>query len=198
MLLSRTCLKQSSRRIETRGVALILTLTFYWIFVRPVNSQTTFLTVERKDNLIHVSAQFSYEYPDEVLQSIEDGLKAEIEFQFRLYQENIGFFSFLGDRLILEKRISYNAFYDQYENKYIIESSSGAMQFFQNEEDFIKNFFVIRQFELSDSKRDKSSRYYILARIRLNPVKLIPPLTVISLFSNVGSTVSSWEKVWMH
>ena len=52
---------------------------------------------------------------------LEEGLKAEISYQFRLYKRNKSFFSFLGDKVITEKKITKTAYLDIYERVFVVE-----------------------------------------------------------------------------
>ena len=156
-------------------------------------SQQVEIQAYQRDGSIYVDAFFSYDDTEEIFRSLGDGLKSEIIFEFRLYEKNEGFFSFFGDRLLLEKRPSYTAYFDVYEDAYVVVETDGTYRQFDNKQTFIDNFFSISDFMLAEDLKN-ILRHYILARIRLIPIKLIPPLTVIALFAETGNISSSWEE----
>jgi hypothetical protein len=128
---------------------------------------------------------------ESIITSLEEGLTSQIFFQFRVYYRNHGFFALFGDRLILEKRFSYNAYKDFFLDQYVIQLDDLPSVYFDTMDDFLTFFSMMIDNQLIEAHRVNSTDYYVLAKVSINPVKLEPPLHIISLFSSIGRT-SGW------
>jgi len=128
----------------------------------------------------------------EVLASLWDGLRAEITFQLRLYRRSSGIFAFLGDRLLMEKRVQQTASFDFYENRYKILKGDRRAGEFAAEAEFLDAFFTLPQTELGELQAGEGKDHYLLARVRMMPVKIIAPLNIITLFSNETVFTTPW------
>jgi hypothetical protein len=130
----------------------------------------------------------------EVFTSLQDGLEAEITYQFRLYEKVEGLFSIFGDRLIGQREPSYRAHMNLYDNTYSLITGSGEKLDFKKREDFIESFFSIQILAFTDFVPETNKDYYLRARIRLNHVKLVPPLNLIYILGPIGIT-TDWKEV---
>ena len=161
----------------------------------PVCADTVSLDAARVGDLLEVSITLKGGDAEQVIASIQDGLKSEIVFQARLYERNRGLFSFLGDRLFVERKVVQVAYFDFFEDMYVVESELKGTRKYEQREEFMRDFFQLADLRLQDMrdlKREPGS-YYILARIRLDPVRLVPPLNIISLF--YSSAVTPWQEI---
>jgi len=189
-------LKKNLRRNETK-LFLFLIL---WIFSGLIN----LISQEGENNCkvwlridkgwIYVSASFDSNADKKVLESLSDGLKAQIFFQIKLYEKNEGFFSFLGDRLVLERNLAYISYMDFFDNKYMIQTSNQRLIGFNDPERFINNFFSINDYRLTSLEEKNISKYYILVCIHLNSVRLVAPFNLLSLFTSEESFTTQWVK----
>ena len=170
-----------------------ISIFFLLCFFPPTSTyaQDLWLAQQVEDQHVIVSTGFICECDAEVYQSIEKGLKAEIVYQIRLYEQGKGFFSLWGGRLVEEIKQTYKAFKDIFENAFVVETSEGETRVFRDWENFIKAFFTLSDISFLLPERDKE--YYILARIQLSPVKLVPPLDLITLIRPVAM-VTEWHR----
>jgi hypothetical protein len=138
----------------------------------------------------------SMEYVDsrgrEVLQSLREGLRSEITFQLRLYRRNRGLFSFLGDHLLIEKRVYQVAAFDVFENRYSIQREGRTVGEFEEQSRFLDSFFLLPEIEMGEIEAGQASEYYLLARVRMMPVKIIAPLNIVTLFSPGTAFTTPW------
>ena len=171
-----------------RLIAFIILIFFYtpgvWAF-------ETFLSIYIDIDWVKITVKAEDLEGEKIIASLEEGLTAEIFFQFRVYNINRGFFSFLGDRLVLEKKLSYIAFKDFFLKQYVIQTGDNQYKYFNNVDDFLNSFLTLTEYNLIETHNVNQSEYYILARTSINPVKLEPPLHIIALFSSIGRT-SAW------
>ena len=129
-----------------------------------------------------------------VLASLWEGLRAEITFQLRLYRRNRGILAFLGDRLLSERRVYQIASFDFYENRYKIQRDDRITGKYVMEAEFLDAFFSLPETELGEIDAEDGEDYYLLARVRMMPVKIIAPLNIITLFSTETVFTTPWTE----
>ena len=128
----------------------------------------------------------------DVLASLWEGLRAEIAFHLRLYRRNSGLFAFVGDRLINEQRVYQIASFDFYENRYKIQRDDETAGEYRGEAEFLDAFFSLPEIDLGEIETAEGEDYYLLARVRVMPVKIIAPLNIITLFSSDTVFTTPW------
>ncbi len=124
--------------------------------------------------------------------ALDEGLKSEIVFQFRLYKKNTGFLSFMGDILLFEKTAVRIAYKDLFKNQYIIQSNDET-SVYTDESEFMDRFFSLDGYVIRFPEGLSPGEYSILGRITVNPVKLEPPLHIVSLITPIGTT-TAWTE----
>ena len=184
-------LRTSSRKSDLGW--LILVLTFVCSLGR-IFPQEIHLDARQLGESVNISARLESIPYKEVFTSLQDGLEAEITFQFRLYEKVGGVFAIFGDRLIGQREPSYRAHMKLYDNTYSLITSSGEKLEFKKREDFVKSFFGIQIIAFSDFVPETNKDYYLRARIRLSHVKLIPPLNLVYILGPIGIT-TDWKEV---
>jgi hypothetical protein len=128
----------------------------------------------------------------DVLASLWEGLRSEITFQLRVYRRNSGPFAFLGDRLLIERRVYQIASFDFYENRYKIQRDDRTAGDYKGEAEFLNAFFSLPETELGEIDMEDGEDYYLLAQVRMMPVKIIGPLNIITLFSSDTVFTTPW------
>jgi hypothetical protein len=128
----------------------------------------------------------------DVLSSMWEGLRAEITFQLRLYRRARGIFAFLGDRLVSERRVHQIASFDFYENRYKIQMDDRMVGEYSAEAEFLAAFYSLPETEIGELEAGGEADYYLLARVRMMPVKIISPLNIITLFSTDTVFTTPW------
>ena len=144
---------------------------------------------------LEVSSRLIYDEFDEVVAFTKNGLETQIVFQFRLYVKNRGLFSFLGDRLVVERKISRTLRWDIFKEKFIIQTSENDVTEAGNEIELSQRFFAVSQYDLGQLENDDSAPGYLMARIRLIPFKIIKPLRFLPLFSVPRGFTSAWVRL---
>jgi hypothetical protein len=145
-----------------------------------------------RGRVVYGEVEYLGSHSQEVLASLWDGLRAEITFQIRLYRRSSGIFAFLGDRLLKEQRVYKVASFDFFENRYKILKGGRAAGEYVGEADFLEAFFSLREVELGEIETADPGDYYLLARVRMMPVKIIAPLNIITLFSSDTVFTTHW------
>jgi hypothetical protein len=91
--------------------------------------------------------------------------------------------------------VQQTAFFDIYENRYKIYRDDRLAGEYTRESAFLDAFFSLPETELGEIERGASpeqGNYYLLARVRMMPVKLIAPLNIITLFSSETVFTTPW------
>jgi len=163
-----------------------------------LSAEEALLTAAASEGRVIVSATLSGVEFEQVYSTfrkglLEEGLKTEISYQFRLYRRNKGFFSFLGDKVITEKKIIKTAYLDIYERVFIIEVNE-EKKVFLYEEDFLRSYFKAEDVQIGRLSNVESKEHYVLARISFSPVRLVEPLNIISLFYKKIAVVTRWTE----
>ena len=96
----------------------------------------------------------------------------------------------MGDRLLYERRVYQIASFDFYENRYEILKGDTLVGEYAAEEEFLNAFFSLSETELGEIEAE--GRFYLLARVRMMPVKIIAPLNIITLFSTDTVFTTPW------
>jgi hypothetical protein len=86
----------------------------------------------------------------------------------------------------LEFKILRTAYIDLFEDRYIVESSGFPRRRYAEAQEFISNFFELKSLQVEglEPAWTDPGQYYLLARVRLTPVRLVPPLNIVTLFSS--------------
>jgi len=179
------------RRGKAKGYIPILV---FLLLLTPAlsSAQEARLEAFLRGQRVYGAVEYVGSHSQEVLASLWDGLKAEITFQVRLYRQNRGLFSFIGDRLLVERRVSQVAYFDFYENRYKIQRNGEPLGEYSAESEFLDSFFSLASVELGEIEPSDAQNHYLLGRVRMMPVKIIAPLNIITLFSSGTAFTTPW------
>lgn len=122
-------------------------------------------------------------YPrKEIVHSISRGYRSIVSFTIQIYRINKGFFSFFGDRIVAEETFTRTAGWDQFEEIYFVFSDRNGRMKYYNRDTFFDNLFFLSGVTMEvpgSSDRD----LYATVQVTVEPMQLIPPLTIINLFN---------------
>ncbi len=141
--------------------------------------------------MVRVSVSFDSGHTADVLSSLGDGLKSQITWQLRLYRRQEGLLSFLGDRLLMERKVTRTASLDLFENRYRLFDETGQRGFV-GEAVFLESFFSLRDFPLGPLSPGERPECYVLARGRLEPARVVAPLDIVRLITPLTSFSTRW------
>lgn len=153
---------------------------------------SAFLRVGLLGSKVSVSLDYRDPRRSEALKGLAEGLTAEIQFQLRLYRRQPGLLGFFGDRMVVERRIVQTARYDSFEGRYRIRRQQAELGYYDSAEKALQAFCSLTDFILADLAALESGRYYVAARARLTPVKMVAPLNIITLFLPSQTLSSPW------
>jgi hypothetical protein len=122
---------------------------------------------------IRVSADYAGDEIDQVLAALQEGFKSEIVFQ---------------------KSVTRLAYRDLFEQRFVIESGDERLSI-GGEEAFLPAFFRLSGFRLASIRDIDVRDYYVLGRIRVQPVRLVSPLNIVTLLFRRTVTTTPWQAV---
>jgi hypothetical protein len=139
-----------------------------------------------------VEAAFSPGSADALERTLRDGLESRITFTVRFYERRTGLSAIFGDALLDERRVSRVAFYDTLAGRYVVEQDSGAAAY-PDGASLADGFFMLRGLGL-DAAEDSGRARYVAARVLYDPVRLSPPLTILTLFGVAARVATPWVR----
>jgi hypothetical protein len=143
--------------------------------------------------------EFSYNafsYPAEkIVSSLQEGHRSEIRFQMRLYREIDGFLRIFGDRLVADHLLIYEARWDSINQHFIvIDNEDREYSPFSSEDEFIRFFLNLDAYRMTIDASD-TEQLYLLCRSRIQSIKLVPPLTLMSFLIPRFRETTAWERI---
>jgi hypothetical protein len=154
------------------------------------------LTVSAGQRAGHVLASlaFHWDKPDELLTSLQDGLESRIVFTARLYEKRTGLLSIRGDRLLAQSSIVRRAHRDILTQQYIVVDDEGVpLQEYETPGALLPGFLNVPEIVFA-GPLPEAGEMYVSARATLEPVRLMPPLTLVALIGTAAAYVTPWTR----
>jgi hypothetical protein len=139
---------------------------------------------------------FDYSVGDEfaprILDSLGDGHRSEVIYETRVYRRNKGLAKLFGDRLIGETTTVYDARRDELNEWYVVTVDGMHEHTFVREEDLVRFFLTLsdRRIVLDEIGEGE---IYLLCRSQIEPIKLVPPLTLMTFFIPELRITTPWK-----
>jgi hypothetical protein len=180
--------KKGSKKIELPLLLLIL-------LVSPLQGQSLRISVEPfpSESTLKVDCAVVDAPEDQLWESVEEGFQVEVTYTLRLYKRSTGIFRFLGDRIVEDAEPTRTGEYDPFTRLYVIhDTGTGKSLRTDTRRDFLSELLHIEDVRFEIPREEAS--YYILASAEISPVKLKPPLTILSIFSKRNRYVTDWHE----
>jgi len=170
-------------------------LFLFFILLFPLyNIPAMNVSYELDNTLLSFSINASPMKTTSLLNSMEIGHRTEIEFIVRVYRSTSRFFRFLGNRIERKNSVSYVATRDIVDGTFTITKSNGQRIKIEDEESFFNMFFFADDIKI-DMRSAERGEYYIMSRVEMKTIKLIPPLNLLSDIIPGIITKTDWIKV---
>lgn len=157
-------------------------------------AQSVLCAVSTTGGVVAADLSFSWTQPADVIASLRAGLESRITFVVRLYEKRPGILPFMGDRMLSERIIARSAFWDFLGERFVVESDSGAQTSYTNANDLLKGFFTVSGLSLYTLPPADLRPRYVTARAQFEPVRLMPPLTLVSLVGAAAASTTPWVR----
>jgi hypothetical protein len=132
--------------------------------------------------------------------SLRDGLESRLTFTLRCYERRTGLAGLFGDLLLTQRTVVRVAFYDFFDRRFVVEQD-GQRSSYADEAGFLDAFFTLRGIELSPAAAARvpagqgaAPPRYVAARAQYDPVRLSPPLTILTLFGVAARHTTPWMR----
>ena len=132
--------------------------------------------------------------------ALRDGLESRITFTLRCYEHRPGIAGLLGDALLAERTVVRVAFYDFFDRRFVVEQD-GQRSSYADEAGFLAAFFTLGGVEVMPAAgaprsagRGAAGSRYVAARAQYDPVRLSPPLTILTLFGVAARHTTPWVR----
>ena len=158
------------------------------------SAQAIELSVAPRGGYLSASLSFRWTRADELIDSLRDGLESRITFTTRLYERRRPAFSFAGDRLLSERTVARSAFWDFLDRVFVVEEEGSPQKIYVEPAELIRGFFALHEvfgFGMADAAR---RRLYVTARAQFEPVRLMPPLTLVGLAGAAANVATPWVR----
>jgi len=149
---------------------------------------------------VRVTVAYSPGPADTLERTLRDGLESRITFTVRLYERRAGLAALFGDALLDEISVSRVAFYDTLAGRFVVEQD-GEPAAYADGPSFADGFFSLRGLALDGGTRTggeeaagRGRTRYVAARAQYDPVRLSPPLTILTLFGVAARAPTPWAR----
>lgn len=154
-------------------------------------------SLEQKISIIRHSDSISLDFSaaevdkDFFTETLKKDLRCGIVFKIQLYENRKA----NADKFILSAIISREGKWDPFTKSYVITENDDFLQYAESIEEFLEIFLKLKNYNIYFEKTPKSD-YYILYRIKLAKVILVPPFQILApgLSENFPST--PWVKYY--
>jgi len=195
LMQSRSSSKTVLRRSRPRGAfPCLLVFLLAALAASPAAAQSLDMGLSVRPTSIRADLWFRWNKEQELVSSLQQGMEARIVFTLRLYQRRRGVIPFLGDKLILETHVARSAFWDFLDRTFVVESDDGSRAAYPTAAELLQGFLTVRNFPVSTVLPSSGEERYVTARARLEPVRLMPPLTIVTLAGAAASYTTPWER----
>lgn len=158
----------------------------------PAGAQALALAVSAGGDGVRADAVFSAGDVGGPAATLREGLESRIAFTLRCYEHRVGIAGLLGDELLAERTVVRAAFYDFFDRRFVVEED-GRRASYADEAGFLAAFFTLRGVELLPAAGTSGARY-VAARAQYDPVRLSPPLTILTLFGVAARHTTPWVR----
>ena len=155
-----------------------------------LDAQAVELSAVVRDGIVCADLSFRWDREREFIESLQDGLESRITFTARLFDRNQALLPILRNIQIESRTFSQSAFFDFLGKKFIVETDLGRRTTYDSAEELIRGFFTMSDITLAE--RTQVGDPFVTARVQFEPVRLMPPLTIISLVGASGTYTSPW------
>jgi len=184
------CLKTALKRSKP----LAYLLSFFLVTAFPAAAQEANLRLVYSPDRLAVQVGLTGYDGADVISAVDSGMRSRMTVVLRLYQKKGGITGILGDRLVQERREQFEARYDPFSRDYVI-SSETREQRYRNRGEFLQSFFSPPPMVFHRLPDGSQSSGYVLAQVRLEPMKMAPALRLLRFLLPHLTVVTPWKRL---
>ena len=178
-------------RVNLKKIKLLLPFILFIISI-PLYSFNLHCNLDNKNSLV-CSVSAEEVKGRNIIRSMEIGHRAEIEYRIKIYRKDSGLFTLFGDKLIEDLTYSYIGKKDLINGQFQIVTEKEGRKVYNTEKEFLENFYYLNNFKINLSNA-KPGEYYVLGKVNLKVIKLVPPFNLFSFIIPGIVESSDWKK----
>jgi hypothetical protein len=184
---------RSSSRTASRRSELLLVLLLA-LPAAGLAGQELSLSLLREGAFVRAAAVFRWDREAELTSTLREGLESRITFTLRAFEKNRGLLALLGDRLLAETTLARSAYYNFLDGTYVVEAADGTRVSYAEVGTLLPGFFSVRGVTVLGARPGRRAGWYVAARVQFEPVRLMPPLTIVSLAGAAATHTTEWVR----
>jgi len=173
------------------GRAAVLILCAALLPAASLAGQGVDLSLSSAAGVLSADITFRWDRMEELVSSLRQGLESRITFTARVYEKRRGILPLPGDRMLAEHRVARSAFWDFLDDQFVVETDTGARVSFASVDELLKGFFTLSKIPLYNRPH---TDLYVMGRAQFEPVRLMPPLTLVSMVGRAATYTSPWVR----
>ena len=177
-----------------RGRMAVLMLCAALLPAASCAAQAVDLSLTTRAGVLTANLSFQWDRMQELVSSLRQGLESRITFTARVYEKRRGILPLMGDRMLAERRVAHSAFWDFLDGRFVVESDARAQVSYASVDDLLKGFFTLSDLPLYAVSPGHQDALYVTARAQFEPVRLMPPLTLVSMVGRAATSTSPWTR----
>lgn len=152
------------------------------------------LVVFPDDDALAVDAAITEYHGASVIETVHEGLQAEVRFSIQIYRDEVGISGLLGDTLLGEYRPTHMARWDPFGRAYSVTRHDGTETSVRDGEQYVRALFTLKNFRIPVDLFESGRQYYLLGRAAVIPVRLVPALSILSVFTDRQIEYTEWVR----
>lgn len=141
-------------------------------------------------------SEISYKHVVSLEDNLKKGYHTEIQFTQKLIERKRNPFLMLIEETIQLIKLTQEAWWDPYQQKYLLQKSNGEIIFYDQDQikELEKDFFSFSyRFYFPRPDNSKNSEYIIKARAKWKKIQLYPPVNILYIIPFYLVDHTGWE-----
>ncbi len=147
----------------------------------------------RSQSVISFTFSPGFQTSASIIESLANGHRAEIRYEARVYRRTAGISRIFGDELVAEQSVTYDARWDELNRRYVVVIYSGRERSFEDSESLLRFLLVLEEYRMMVPKYG-NGEIYLMCRAQIEPVRLVPPLTLMNFLVPRFRTKTPWRR----
>lgn len=129
-----------------------------------------------------------------VVETVHEGLRAEVRFIIQIYRDETGVSGLLGDTLLGEFSPTHLAHWDPFQRMYTIRRHDGSETVVADRTEYVEELFTLKGYRIPADVFEAGRDYYLLGQAAVVPIRLVPALSILSVFTDRQIAYTDWVR----
>lgn len=173
-------------KTDLKKINIFIILLFCAAFLQALDQEVNITVLK---NGININISVKNLDRSLLVNTLKDGLRCGITFEIQLFKK----IRAIADKFISSTVITREGKWDPFSKSYLISQNEEFFQYTHSINDFFNVFLDLENLDIPFEKSD-DSQYYILCRVRVETLKLVPPFQILAPGMGLYFPSTSWEK----